>query len=568
MSNRSSRPVARFSRRSLLQGLGAGLLTLAPLGPSGRASAQPAPAGRRAGADWDAAVAADPVAFLDRIGWGASAAQLAELQLMGPSAYLQAQLHGQGGTALPASIAARLAALPANQPLETLIPPLIEQDRGLRRARHADAGLEADAVEAQAQLKALNRFRFALAQQAASQQLLLALYAPDQLRQRLSWFWLNHFNVFRAGNVAPMMADYCQRVIAPHALGRFQDLLRATMFSPQMLLYLNNAQNARGHVNENYAREVMELHTLGVGGGYAQADVTNLARVLTGLGVALMDRPVRLRPALRADLWQRGLVVFNPARHDPYPKTVLGRSLQGRGLAEIDEVVALLSSHPATARHVSMQLAQYFVAEHPPAGLVDTMVQRWQSTDGDLAAVLQAMFTSTHFAASLQQPQFKDPMRYVLSALRASVGEEPVSNPQPVLGMLNGLGEPLFGRQTPDGYPLNTGAWDSPGQLTARFEVARQIGAGAPALYADAPAWFNQGAPQDAAAADAMGAIRDGSMPARKPPRRAAPDLARSPVYLAQQGRLGRATLQALAQADDRLRWNTLWLSSPEFMNA
>jgi uncharacterized protein (DUF1800 family) len=565
MSNRSSCPVARLSRRSLLHGLGAGLLTSAPLGLSGKAFAQPA---RRAGVDWDAAAAAAPVAFLDRIGWGANAAQLSELQQMGPSAYLQAQLHGQGGTALPASIAARLAALPANQPLETLIPSLIEQDRGLRRARNADADPQADAVEAEAQLKALNRFRFALAQQAASQQVLLALYAPDQLRQRLSWFWLNHFNVFRAGNVGPMMADYCQRVIAPHALGRFRDLLRATMFSPQMLLYLNNAQNARGHVNENYAREVMELHTLGVGGGYAQADVTNLARVLTGLGVDLMDRPVRVRPVLRADLWQRGLVAFNPARHDPDPKTVLGQTLQGRGLDEIDEVITLLCGHPATARHVSMQLAGYFVADHPPPALVDTMVQRWQSTDGDVAAVLHAMFTSTHFADSLQQPQFKDPMRYVLSALRASVGEEPVSNPQPVLGMLNGLGEPLFGRQTPDGYPLNAGAWDSPGQLTARFEVARQIGAGAPALYADAPAWFNQGAPQDAPAAGGMGTMRDSEMQARKPPRRALPDLARSPVYLAQQGHLSRATLQALAQADDRLRWNTLWLSSPEFMSA
>ena len=122
-------------------------------------------------------------------------------------------------------------------------------------------------------------------------------------------------------------------MIEPHALGHFRDLLRATMFSPQMLVYLNNAQNARGHINENYAREVMELHTLGVGSGYTQTDVANLARVLTGLGVDLADRPIRVRPALRADLWHSGLVVFNPVRHEASPKWCSGRRSRARGSA-------------------------------------------------------------------------------------------------------------------------------------------------------------------------------------------------------------------------------------------
>ncbi|MEW6560737.1 MAG: DUF1800 domain-containing protein [Pseudomonadota bacterium] len=508
----------------------------------------------------DAAAAADPVAFLDRVGWGASAGQLQALARFGATAYLQKQLQPDPDPALPPDWSAQLAALPVNQPLEVLIPPIVRQERAIRQARKDDP--QVGAADVEARLKAINRFKFDLAQQAAAQQVVLGLYARNGLQQRLSWFWLNHFNVFRGGNIGPMMGDYTQRVIAPHALGRFRDLLRATMFSPQMLLYLNNAQNARGHVNENYAREVMELHTLGVGGGYTQTDVTNLARVLTGLGVDLLDKPVRVRPALRADLWQQGLVVFNPARHDPDPKIVLGQTFQGRGLDDIDAVITLLADHPATARHVSTELAQYFVADVPPRELVELMVQRWRATGGQIAEVLRAMFTNPVFIASLRQPQFKDPMRYVLSALRATLGDEPISNPQPVLGMLARLGEPLFGRQTPDGYPLGSSAWDGSGQLTTRFEVARQIGAGAPALFAPMPDFMRQSAPS------ATGAAGETMSATARPPHRPPPDLARSAVYLAQQNQLGTATLRALAQADNRLSWNTLWLSSPEFMNA
>ena len=539
----------------------------------------------------DAAAQADPVALLDRVGWGASAGQLRALARMGATAYLQAQLQPSADPAMPPAWAAQLAALPVNQPLEALIPPIVREERAIRQARKGDPQAAADT---EARLKAINRFKYGLAQQAAAQQVVLGLYAQNGLQQRLSWFWLNHFNVFRGGNIGPMMGDYTQRVIAPHALGRFRDLLRATMFSPQMLLYLNNAQNARGHVNENYAREVMELHTLGVGSGYTQADVTNLARALTGLGVDLLDKPVRVRPALRAgmkrppdvlstfppegasvpperprgtEVWQQGLVVFNPARHDPDPKTVLGHTLQGRGLDEIDEVIALLADHPATARHISTQLAQYFVADVPPPALIEGMTQRWRATGGQIAEVLRAMFTSPAFIASLRQPQFKDPTRYVLSALRATLGDEPIRNPQPVLGMLARLGEPLFGRQTPDGYPLGTGAWDGSGQLTARFEVARQIGGGAPALFAPPPDFMHQSAPSAAEdRAQTMDApLADHAM--AKPPHRSPPDLARSAVYLAQQNQLSTATLRALAQADSRLSWNALWLSSPEFMN-
>ncbi len=497
----------------------------------------------------DAAARVHPVAFLDRIGWGPDPAQLRQLQQVGATRLLEAQLQPDRHPALPISVAQSLAALPVNAPLVDWIPPLVAQRREIRLAR-GEAGAE-DAGAAQARLKALQQHMNALTRQAMAQQLLLAVYGPNQLQQRLTWFWMNHFNVFRGFVIGPMLADYAQQVIAPNALGHFRDLLQATMFSPQMLLYLNNAQNARGHINENYAREVMELHTLGVGAGYTQADVTNLAHVLTGLGVDLLNRPVRVRPALRDRVWRKGLVVFNPARHDPAPEIVLGHTLQGRGVGEIEQVVTLLADDPATARHVSFELAQYFVSDHPDPAMVAAMVRTWRHTDGDIAAVLRTMYTSPQFVASLARPQFKDPTRYVISAVRASFDGRVIDNPVPILGMLAGLGEPLDGRTTPDGYPLDGDAWNSPGQLTTRFRIAQQLGSGAPALFAPPPPGLDS-----PAGAEAMLA-----------PRRPPPELSRSAVFLAAESSLSRTTLQVLARAGSRVRWNALWLASPEFMS-
>lgn len=501
-------------------------------------------------AQLDAAARAHPVAFLDRVGWGPDPAQLRQLQQVGATRLLEAQLRPDLHPALPVSVAQSLAALPVNAPLVDWIPPLVAQRREIRLAR-GDADVD-DAGAAQARLQALQQRMNALTQKAMTQQLLLAVYGPNQLQQRLTWFWMNHFNVFRGFVIGPMLADYAQQVIAPNALGHFRDLLQATMFSPQMLLYLNNAQNARGHINENYAREVMELHTLGVGAGYTQADVTNLAHVLTGLGVDLLNRPVRVRPALRDLVWRKGLVVFNPARHDPAPEVVLGHTLQGRGVGEIEQVVTLLADDPATARHVSFELAQYFVSDHPDPAMVAAMVRTWRHTDGDIAAVLRTMYTSPQFVASLARPQFKDPMRYVISAVRASFDGRVIDNPRPMLGMLAALGEPLDGRTTPDGYPLDGDAWNSPGQLTTRFRIAQQLGSGAPALFTPPPPGL-----------DSAAGIGTVPAPRRLPP----PELSKSAVFLAAEPSLTRTTLQVLARAGSRVRWNALWLASPEFMS-
>ena len=511
--------------------------------------AGPVPAPRSSSEGLDAAARAHPLAFLDRLGWGADAAQLRELRDIGATRLLDAQLRPAARPELPAPVARSLAGLPADAPLQDWVPQWVAS---LRRVRMRARPGGADGVPAgvQQQLKELRQRGNVLTREAMAQQLLLDVYASNQLQQRLTWFWMNHFNVFRGGLVGPMMGDYAQRVIAPRALGHFRDLLQATMFSPQMLLYLDNAQNARGHINENYAREVMELHTLGVGAGYTQADVTDLAHVLTGLGVDLLNRPVRVRPALRDLVWRQGLVVFNPARHDPRPEVVLGYTLQGRGIGEIEQVITLLADDPATARHVSFELAQYFVGDHPDPALVRAMVRTWRRSDGDIAAVLRTLFTSPQFVASLGRPQFKDPMRYVISAVRTSIGDRTIRNAQPLLGMLARLGEPLYARSTPDGYPIDGGSWDSPGQLTTRFQIARQLGAGAPALFVPPR--------RD----------RSGAALVRSPrPRGRPPALATGAVFLAAEPALRPATVQALAQVHNRVRWNALWLASPEFMN-
>ena len=163
----------------------------------------------------------------------------------------------------------------------------------------------------------------------------------------MTWFWFNHFNVHQyKANIRAMLADYEEHAIRPHALGRFRDLLAATLRHPAMLRYLDNADNAAGRINENYAREIMELHTMGVGSGYSQHDVEELARCLTGLGIdARPDNP-RLKPELQAQLVRDGLFEFNPARHDYGDKVFLGHSIKGQGLAEIDEVLDILARHP------------------------------------------------------------------------------------------------------------------------------------------------------------------------------------------------------------------------------
>src|SRR5471030_872364 len=473
------------------------------------------------------------IAMLERISWGVNSSSVRQMQREGWDRYLQEQLH-PGKVVLPPSIQAQIAAMTISQvPLDQLVMQ-VEQ-------RRKDASAVADdAAKQQAQQEyqqEMNR----LAREAATRSLLLDVYAPNQLQQQMSWFWLNHFSVHQGKhNLRAMVGDYEANAITPHALGKFRDLLSATVHHPAMLRYLDNEANAANRINENYARELMELHTLGVNGGYSQKDVQELARILTGVGVNMGSTAPNVKRELQAQYVRRGLFEFNPNRHDYGAKDFLGQPIRARGLAEIDEAIDRLSRSPATAHFISRKLALYFVSDDPPPALVERMAQTFLKSDGDIAATLNTMFHAPEFNASLAQ-KFKDPLHYVVSSVRLAYDDKAILNAGPMLNWLNRMGEPLYGRQTPDGYALTQSAWASPGQMSTRFEIAKAIGSGSAGLFKT-----------------------DGPQPLEKP---AFPQLANALYYQSLQPGLGAATRAALEQAASPQEWNTYLLSSPEMMH-
>ena len=476
---------------------------------------------------------ASDLALLDALTWGATQTSFAALRALGREAWLAAQLRPGTPAALPAAVQSQIA---AGQPQGELFDRVAALDA---QAKAANALPDPDAKKA-AQSTYQGALNDAL-RRAASTTILRALYAPDQIRERMAWFWFNRFNVHQGkANLRVLVGDYLDAAIRPRALGRFRDLLAATLEHPAMLRYLDNAENAAGRINENYARELMELHTLGVGGGYTQHDVEELARILTGAGIELRPENPKLKPERQGDLVRRGLFLFNPARHDYGDKVLLGHAIQGRGYPEIEQALDLLSRHPATARNLSRAMAGYLMGRPPSEALVDRLAGVFTRTDGEIAAVLDALAHAPEFTAGLGTG-FKDPMRYVLSAVRLAYDDRVVLNTGPVQGWLNRLGEGLFNRSTPDGYPLDAAAWNGPGQLTTRFEIARQIGGGPAGLFK----------------ATTPDAVEEPAFP-----------LLQNALYFGALGAtLAEPTRAALGRAISPQDWNTLFLSSPDFMH-
>jgi uncharacterized protein (DUF1800 family) len=308
--------------------------------------------------------------------------------------------------------------------------------------------------------------------------LLTDIYSQRQLQAVMTDFWLNHFNVYlKKGQFAPWyLVDYEQNVIAPHAMGKFEDLLVATAKSPAMLFYLDNhssigphsmaatraqanpaAKNRDPGLNENYARELMELHTLGVDGGYTQKDVTEVAKVFSGWTIE--------EPRKGAGF------TFNERRHEPGPKVVMGQTIQESGEQEGLEVLHRLATSPETAHHLSQQLAERFVSDVPPPALVDRMAKAYLKSDGDIRQVLRTLFASPEFwSREAYRAKVKTPEEFVLSAVRATGGE--VQRPAIVLNAMGQLGMPFFGCQTPNGYSWTAGAWVNSGDLLSRINIA------------------------------------------------------------------------------------------------
>ncbi len=326
-----------------------------------------------------------------------------------------------------------------------------------------------------------------------------------QLLDVMTDFWENHFNVdIRKG--APeryFLPDYDRTVIRAHALGRFRDLLGAVAHSPAMLYYLDNwesvadssrptlgpaggarryrslaaatagmrpaAPRPRRGLNENYGRELLELHTLGVDGGYTQEDVINVARAFTGWSIARrQNAPDGEEPAT---------FVFRPGAHDAGPKVVLGHALPaGRGIEDGEDVLDLLADHPATARFIALKLAQRFVSDTPPPSLVARAADTFMRTGGDIRQVLWTIATLREFFASAAyRAKVKSPFEVVVSALRA-VNAAPDTTPR-TAQIVARLGEPLFQHQAPNGYPETGESWMNTGAILNRINFGLAVAA-------------------------------------------------------------------------------------------
>lgn len=472
----------------------------------------------------------DDALWLSRVSFGLDSASVADYRRLGRERFLDRQLHPHDVT-LPPPIAAEIAALAVTHadPEHWIVDV---------NARYKVINAMADGPDKEQARKTLNDKGNKLAYEAIRRDLLRAVYSPAQLQEEMIWFWLNHFSVFQSkANLRWLVGDYEERAIRPHAFGHFKELVLVTLEHPAMLQYLDNNQNAAGHVNENYARELLELHTLGVDGGYAQQDVQNLARVLTGVGINVGDAP-KLKPEWQRLYLRKGAFEFNPARHDFGGKSLLGRTVEGKGFAEVEDAVNLIVAQPACARFISRKLAIYFIADNPPPALVERMAQTFMRSDGDIAAVLRTLFLSRELDAALGG-KFKDPMRFVVSAVRFAYDGRPISNTRPMFNWLNSLGEASYGHQTPDGYPLTEINWASSGQMSRRFEIARAIGAGNAGLFD----------PEDGTAASGTGF----------------PQLSNRLYFEAIEPFLAARTKDALTRANSQQEWNTFLLSSPDF---
>ncbi len=473
------------------------------------------------------------LALVDALTWGANQSTMTAFLSLGRDRWLQSQLHPGSDERLPKAAQQQIDVLAVSK--RSAFELATDFDAVARVANEMT-----DPDQKAAAQKSLQDGMSDIARQAITVSILRALYSPDQLRERMTWFWFNHFNVHQyKANLRILVGDYERSAIRRHALGHFRDLLMATLRHPAMLRYLDNADNAAGHINENYAREIMELHTMGVGSGYSQQDVEQLARILTGAGIDLKPVDPPLKPELQHLLVRDGLFEFNPARHDFGDKVFLGRTIKGSGFAEIEQAVDILCANPATAQHISREIAVYFVADDPPKALTDRMAQTFMRTQGDIASVLDTLFRSPEFSAALGT-RFKDPVRYVLSAVRLAYDDKVIVNTVAIQNWLNRLGEGLYNRLTPDGYAMVASAWDASGQMETRFEIARQIGSSSAGLFkAPGPAAVEQPA---------------------------FPLLQNGLYFDGLQAELSPTTRAALDRAISPQDWNALFLSSPEFM--
>ncbi|HZQ05052.1 MAG TPA: DUF1800 domain-containing protein [Anaerolineae bacterium] len=325
--------------------------------------------------------------------------------------------------------------------------------------------------------------------------LLRQVYSERQLFELMVDFWTNHFNIYILKNQCRVLKTWDDReVIRKHALGKFRDLLMASAKSPAMLIFLDNVNNVKGVPQENYARELMELHTVGVDGGYTQSDVQNVARAFTGWSVEAPRRSV-----LGPDYAEAGSFLFRPRQHDNDAKTVLGMNLPaGLGIRDGEQVLEMLAKHPKTAQHISSKLVQRFVDDVPPPALVARAADTFLKTDGDIRAVMSTILHSDEFKTSFGK-KVKRPLEFIASSLRAldasptdvdlkkvalkgALGSKLQTRKrqpdEPIARTLRALGQVPFLWPAPNGYPDAAAAWVNTNNLLTRWNFSLALTSG------------------------------------------------------------------------------------------
>ena len=387
--------------------------------------------------------------------------------------------------------------LPADERMRQILRMSPEDRRALaatNKGAKGDALLDGMSAQQKETVMALNNPQQVVVSELTEAKILRAIYSERQLDEVMTDFWFNHFNVFiNKGADRYLLTSYERDAIRPHVLGKFEDLLVATAKSPAMLFYLDNwlsvGQNSeialgipphqRGYgpgprgrprkgkpasgLNENYGRELMELHTLSVNGGYSQKDVTEVAKVFTGW---TLDQPRK-----------GGDFRFEPRMHEPGDKMVLGHRIKQSGEHEGLEVLHLLAHNPKTAHFISQKLAMRFVSDTPPPALIDRMTQTFLKKDGDIREVLRTMFKSPEFwSPEAYRAKVKTPLEFVVSAARATGAE--VEDTRALVGTLNNMGMMPYGMLPPTGYSMKADVWVNSSALLARMNFALGLAAG------------------------------------------------------------------------------------------
>jgi len=566
---------------------------------------------------------------LDRLGYGARPGDAARVQEIGLASYIEQQLYPEriaDGALVSRLSEFPTLTMSASQLSNEYFNPATQarrqaqqQEAAKARAQGNDATMAAGTPPPPPQPREQTPEMRMLQQQAQSPinelmqaKILRATLSERQLEEVLVDFWFNHFNVFVGkGQVREFLTEYERDAIRPNVLGNFRTLLGATAHSPAMLFYLDNFQSSspnagrqmnpnqmqrlmdprlspaqrrqiearmgqmqppnpqqrpqRG-LNENYGRELMELHTLGVDAGYTQQDVIEAAKILTGWTI---DRPQ-----------QGGGYVFRAQMHEGGSKTVLGQKFKEDGEKEGERLLDMLATHPATAKHIAFKLAQRFVADEPPQALVDRAAKRFLDTKGDLREVTRTIITSPEFFdAKYRSAKVKTPFEFVISAARATNAH--IMNAQPMVQALRELGMPLYGAQPPTGYSMTADAWVNTGALLNRMNFAVQMLAGGQPQRMGGPGRNGQGPPPDQqqpprqlGGRQGRGALdpRPGQMqrgPIQIDVRTLAPDTSAETIDKVIDSVLGGqasdGTRQTIARATTPQQLLALTLGSPEF---